>query len=350
MKILIAGDYYNFDYEEACVLALQKMGHEVVRFKFKDYFGNFLGKIEYHLCISIWQGRRLNIDLFDFIIKSNPEITLIWRGTLIRESTLKKILISSNTLLCSYNNDDPFSPYYFSGNLHQRRIWNYFIGTIPYYDINCVFRAHNIKEYQDHGSKNTYLLKPYFIPEYVSKIIKRLPVYDVIFIGHCEPDRLEIINFLLENGVKVKIFGDNWDTHVLKNYEEPINIIRGKDYFQAIADAKICIAFLSKINRDVYTIRSFEIPSVGSLMLSERTDELLSFYKEDKEAVFFTSKEEALKKVKWLLANEDIRAKIGIDGQRRAFKSKYDIESRMLELLQFISITKVSKIQNILSK
>jgi spore maturation protein CgeB len=100
------------------------------------------------------------------------------------------------------------------------------------------------------------------------------------------------------------------------------------EYAKALCGADICLCFLSKINRDVYTRRCFEIPACGRLLLAERTYELQTLFKEDEEACFFSSEEELTNKVCWLLENPTIRNKIAESGQKRVWKDGHDIYSR----------------------
>ena len=75
--------------------------------------------------------------------------------------------------------------------------------------------------------------------------------------------------------------------------------------------------FLSKMNRDVYTRRCFEIPAMKKLLLCERSEDMQEMFVEDKEAVFFSDKLELLEKVKWLLANPTIINDIAEAGFQR---------------------------------
>jgi spore maturation protein CgeB len=87
------------------------------------------------------------------------------------------------------------------------------------------------------------------------------------------------------------------------------------------------------MNRDVYTRRCFEIPGLGKLLLCERTSEMQELFKEDQEAVFFSNKQELLKKIEWLLANPSKIEQIAEAGHRRVFQDGHDIKSRSIEIL-----------------
>jgi spore maturation protein CgeB len=67
---------------------------------------------------------------------------------------------------------------------------------------------------------------------------------------------------------------------------------------------------------------------MGRVLLSERTDELSSLYIENKEAVFFSSVEEMMEKIEWLLKNPDICHNIGKAGMKKSWDAGFDIHSR----------------------
>ena len=112
--------------------------------------------------------------------------------------------------------------------------------------------------------------------------------------------------------------------------------VRGKDYLETLGSSKICLSFLSKMNRDVYTRRCFEIPAMKKLLLCERSEDMQEMFVEDKEAVFFSDKLELLEKVKWLLANPIIINDIAEAGFQRVYDNKGDVDSRAQQFLEII--------------
>lgn len=344
MKILLAGNYHHFFYEEVCAREMERLGHEVIRFAYRDFYRGFWGKLEQHFIFPGPQTRRLNRHLIRVALEHRPDVVIVWRGTHILHSTLVMIKRYLHTCLVSYVNDDPFGPQYRSGNWHQRRLWHLFRKTIPVFDQNYVFRATNIQEYKAAGAQHADLFLPYYIPELFENIEKpALPEHDVVFIGHYEPHRLESIRYLLANGVQVKLYGTGWDAAALNlsRDAQPIAPIHGSGYYHALLNARIALGFLSKLNRDEYTRRSFEIPGCGALMLCERTEAMQALFEEGREAVYFSSKEELLEKTQMLLADEDLRQRIAAAGQTRCQKSGYDVRSRVKDWMTRIEAAKV---------
>jgi len=109
--------------------------------------------------------------------------------------------------------------------------------------------------------------------------------------------------------------------------------VEGSEYAKALCGANVCLAFLSKLNRDTYTRRCFEIPACGRVMLAERTSDLLRMFIEDKEACFFSSTDELIIKAKWLIDNPAIALQIAQAGMRRVWVDGHDVKSRVEEFL-----------------
>jgi spore maturation protein CgeB len=111
----------------------------------------------------------------------------------------------------------------------------------------------------------------------------------------------------------------------------------GKSYAQAISSAKVTLCFLRKINRDLHTSRSVEIPACGGFMLAERTVEHSSLFKEGEEAEFFSNKNELLDKVRYYLSNDKQRKLISNNGLIRARNSGYSYDDMVQRIINVIS-------------
>ena len=350
LKIILVGDWHSELHEAPVEKSIKSLGHKVVCFKWYKYFQSLDGRR------NIFQKfqnkylfgptiRKINNDLINFVSSEKPCTLFIYRGTHIYPKTLKEIKKRNpNILIVGYNNDDPFSSSY------PKWVWRHFVKSLTHYDIMFAYRHKNLKEFREAGARNVYLLRPWFIPERNHPAPEGSQSHlgfkcDVTFIGHYEDDgRLEVLEEVVKRGWKLKLYGPGyeWDdvigrSHYLKHLA-PVSLVWGKEYNDALCNTKIALCFLSKINNDTYTRRCFEIPACGTVLMSERTSDLLDLYSEDEEAVFFEGLHDFGKKLDRFLANPEQLNKIGKNGLRRVWQDGHDIETRMKFL--------ISKIEN----
>jgi len=343
MHILIVGAWKWPQYESALSGGLKENGVLVSRFVTSSFFKGKAGRIQLTLPFPGPSLLFLNLSLFQYIKKMRPTVVLFWRPTHILPYTVRKIkLLGIKTI--SYNNDDPFGPLAKQDvPWHHHYLWYWYLKTLPYNNCNFFYRSINCLEAQRYGSTQNKVLLPYFIPAQDRPINlrprdKEKFDTDIVFVGHYENDsRTDCLLALDKAGFKLKIWsGHDWDPKILGSlYTKigPIYPALDNDYTKALCGAKICLAFLSKHNRDTYTRRCFEIPACGKLMLAERTKDLTDFFKEDEEACFFSSIEEAVDKAKWLLSNPDIRERISKAGLKRVWADGHDVKSRASYLI-----------------
>jgi hypothetical protein len=248
----------------------------------------------------------------------------------------------------SYNNDDPFGPKV-HGNVpwHHHFLWNYYLKCVPLFKYNFFYRQINCEEAKAYGARHAEVLLPYFTPWrdrplQLTATERQSYETDVVFVGHHEPDGREgSIRALVSAGIRVKLWGGHYWSHTVLGdlYDQlaPIVPAEGDDYAKALCGAMVCLCFLSKLNRDTYTRRCFEIPACGRVMLAERTDDLMRLFKEDEEACFFSSTEELVFKAKWLINNPDIRERIAQAGLRRVWADGHDVLSRAKYFLSVVN-------------
>ena len=69
-------------------------------------------------------------------------------------------------------------------------------------------------------------------------------------------------------------------------------------------------------------------------MLAPYTDELAKMYEEDREVVFFRTKEEFVNKIKFYLTNAEERERIALGGYNRLIQSKNEVADRVNQMLE----------------
>jgi spore maturation protein CgeB len=349
LKILIVGDWHSELHEATVYKAFKSLGHEVLKFAWHDYFipRNWLDAFYKKLQNRLITGpivQKLNIDLIKAAAEFVPDMIFVYRGTHIAAETLEKIKHQHpNVILVGYNNDDPFA------KGHPYSLWRHFFKAVPVYDLMLAYRYHNLDEFRRIGARRVELLRSWYLPERnhpVSLSAEDRIKYecDVVFIGHYEADeRKHFMEELVRQGFKLKLFGPGYDWDpVLVNSRElqsqlPINLVWGEEYNKALCGAKVALCFLSKLNRDTYTRRCFEIPATGTLLLSEYTDDLASLYKEGQEADFFRTKGELIEKLKLYLGNETLRQVVASNGYKRVVMDGHDVVSRMKRVIDWVA-------------
>ena len=233
-----------------------------------------------------------------------------------------------------------FSPDDMNGRHNQTQ---QFLRALPNYDLYVTTKSYNTSELKDRGVKNVYYMENGYCSDEFYQVQtscddELLFGGDIGFIGTYEKERADSMMYLVNNGLKVRIWGAGWEKFKSKhpNLRIENNILTHKNFSIACNAFKINLGFLRKSNRDLQTTRSIEIPGAGGFMLAERTVEHMRLFNEGEEAEFFDSNEELLHKCKYYLKNDNKRKFIAKNGQKKCIDLKYNYEGRLEKLLEYI--------------
>ena len=268
-----------------------------------------------------------------------PDLIWIEKGTMIVPGTLRAVRHAApDARLVSYSEDD-------MALTHNRS--RAFTEGLALYDTLFTTKAANMApgELAALGAKRVVLVDKAFDPHQhhpvdVTTADIRTWGGDVGFVGTFEAERARALLFLAENGIRVRVWGNGWadivgahDNLVVEN-RAVVNTQTDLAYTKTICATRINLAFLRKLNRDIQTDRSVEIPACGGFMLAERSRDHQRLFAEDREAVFFGSDDDMLEKVRHYLTHEAERAVIAKAGFERAARSGYDEKSRLAFMLK----------------
>ena len=345
MKILVVGDGHSTIHEVAVVEAFKQLGHQVEPFYWQVYFRAF------NPLIRLWRRAqnkflvgptisRINADLVTKALQFSPRLIFIYRGTHITPATILEIKRKlPDCLIYGYNNDDPF------GKGHPPWLWQHFLKCVPSYDIVFAYRHQNLDDFLKLGAKRVELLRSWFIPRKnhpveLSEEEKKIYGCDVVFIGHFEADgRFEYLEEIVRAGNKLHLYGPpyEWNHRLEKStvlrHLAPVRLVWDEEYNKALCGSKIALCFFSKLNRDTYTRRCFEIPATQTLLLSEYSTDLSTIYAAGEDADYFKSKEELIRKINMYLEDEHLRCHVASNGFCRVTYDGHDIVSRMKRVL-----------------
>lgn len=294
-----------------------------------DILYNSLANSNFSFIEKVFNKLRIPIDLnlfnqriLDKVKAFCPDLIIVAGQTsnnYIFPSTLVKIKKKHKTKIFSWTPDNMIKK-------HNSSV--FFERSIGIYDIHFTTKSIIIdKLYKKGAKKVVYLNQAYSKYDHFPEPYNKDYDFDVLFIGSGEKERYLSLCFLAKKGIRVNVFGGIWGKFSsipnLIIHRKPLT---GKKYRQAITSSKINLCFLRKINNDIHTARSIEIPSCNGFMIAERTKEHIELFEENLEAVYFSSNEELFEKVNYYLRNETERKRIANNSYKKVinFNLSYD--------------------------
>jgi len=262
---------------------------------------------------------------------------LLWvdKGRSIRPATLARVrALNPQSVLVNYSPDDMMNP--------DNQTTAY-LNSIPQYDLHVTTKSYNVPELTERGARDVLFVDNAYDPAThrpmaLSEVEQQRYGAEVGFIGGFEEERAREMVHLAEKGVPVTVWGYQWDQ--LSDGPSSLRVVNrrvdGDEYAKAICGSKINLGFLRKINRDLQTTRSIEIPACGAFLLAERTEEHLGLFKEGEEAEFFSSREELLRKCRYYLEHDEERKRIANAGRARCVRDDYSNAGRLRRVLNHL--------------
>jgi spore maturation protein CgeB len=325
LKIVYASGLSENDSSLYRLWALERLGHTVAPLNAYEYQSRnaLLRKVEFRLAAGP-RVQRLNRDLLRLVERERPDV--LWADKLLgmQPKTLER-LRAMGVATVSYMIDNPFGKRGDPG-------WRLYMKDIPYYDLHVVQRDANIEDYKRHGARDVIKIQTAYEPTV------HFPPPEgwsdaqrdrgVSFVGTPYDDRAQTLEWLAAQGLPVVISGNrrSWDRALGAGPMERLyreGELYLQQYREAIWRSKINLSFLTWSNQDEFVHKSFEIAGCGGFLLAERSEGHLQRFVEDKEAVFFTGREELADKIRRYLPDEPARARIAAAGHARAVRDGY---------------------------
>jgi spore maturation protein CgeB len=319
MNVLYIG---QLSYGGTCLAranTLEEYGWKIKKFDTTPYL-----KSKNKLMASLQHWFLLGPDVFKYnhdlqeLIKNTSQIDVVWfdKERWLFPDVLEKIKKETGAIIIHYTPDPAFI-------VHMS--WH-FVTSIYLYDLCITTKRYELNTYREKGAREVIFTEKGVDDRFVkcalcSKYEPR-PA-DVVFVGHAEPYYTEMITYLTKITKNIRVHGPRWTDLAGKNsYLRGVafDAVWGYDLPEALAKGKIGLGLLSKYYPDAFTMRTLEIPAAGAMLLAERTDEHREIFIEDKEAVFFSSKDELREKLIFYLKNEKSRIRIAKAGREKVLK------------------------------
>jgi spore maturation protein CgeB len=326
MKILYASPISPNDSCLYRAWALERLGHQIIPFNSFDYDPSnpILNKIAFRLSAGP-SVNRLNRDLIWIAQTQKPDILWTDKVLALQPPTLDRMR-EMGIATVSYMIDNPFGTRRDPG-------WRLYMKTIPHYDLHVTQRDKNLLDYRARGARDVIKIQTAYEPT-----VHFPPPAgwsdadrdrDVSFVGTPYDDRAETLTRLWrECNFNVRVSGNirAWTRALKPDAFKAIfrdGELYNDDYRKAIWRSRINLSFLTHSNQDEFVHKSFEIAGCAGFLLAERSEGHLQRFKEDEEAVFFSTFDELAAKIRRYLPDEAARERIARAGNLRADRDGY---------------------------
>lgn len=292
---------------------------------FLEYYQkSIINKILYRLGY-IQILKKINSKLIEKVDDFKPDIILVFKGMEIFPETLRK-LKAKDILLSNYN---PDNPYIFSGRgSGNKNITN----SIGLYDVHFTYSKSILSELNlKHPQSHVYYLPFGFDvdDDLYEECKNQQEIVKVCFLGNPDKYRAKFIEKLCELGIKIDVYGNNWQKYISHNNCTSFDGVYDLDLWKTLAKYRVQLNIMRPHNMDSHNMRTFEIPAIGGIELAPRTAEHEAFFEENKEIFLYdNSKNCALQINKILKLSKTKSDLIRINSREKCILSGYGYKSR----------------------
>jgi spore maturation protein CgeB len=279
------------------------------------------------------------VNLALLALDDDPDVLWIDKGNTVFPSTLKSLRMRSPEMrIIGYSPDDMLQ-------------WHcssfYFLCGLRWYDAFITTKSFGVAEVRRQGCPHVIFSENAYDPatHKPTALADGSPVEQTIgvgFIGHYERARCRSMARLCEAGIPVTVTGPGWHRYrrALPANATILPPVYGPDYAAKISATVVNLGFLRKMNRDLQTQRTVEVPACGGLLLAERTAEQQALFAEGVEADYFGDDDELISKARHYLATPAEARRIGESARRRCLTGRYSYQERLSDALNELELSR----------
>jgi|GEM_PF-2539440 len=332
-SILITGNFGPSALEHQYVKHLKKLNWQVYTFDIQRPVQvrknkNIITKIGYKIAPDRFYTT-INEQLVSFAKTVKPLVVIVFKGMEIFPATLTEIK-KHTKLLCNYNPDHPFDFHSKgSGNKNVKEA----IGIYDFYGTYSTNIAGTLREVY----KSDSFVLPFGFDHEISLSQKKSTINKFGFIGAFDKERLNFLTQLCD--FPIEVYGESKWLEKTNKLRKSNLIINGKPLFNneyAIycGESMGIFNFLRPQNliEQSHNMRTFEVPGYGGVLIANRTEEQLTFFEEDKEAIYFEDIPELKDKLSFLIKFPENLSTIKLNAYKRASSSNYSYLHRSKDL------------------
>ena len=189
--------------------------------------------------------------------------------------------ICKNSKLINIFTDNPFDTNYFK-DISNKNILN----SITEFDNIFIFSKKILKLLKKKYPNNSFSYLPFAYDPFYHKKNKNFKIqYDISFVGTADNERYTLINSLKE--YSIILAGDGWKKYNLPKNIRYVSNADARNYSFLISKSKFSLNILRKQNKDSHNMKTFEIPSMGGLQLTEKNRDQNNFFPENRACVMY---------------------------------------------------------------
>ncbi len=306
LKIVFANMLYDYGdpargYGLEMVLydQLHRMGHQLIPFHY-DVLLRESGK------------EKMNARLLELIYEEHPDVLF----TILSENQFDPAVIGeisrrTDTVTFNLCADD-----------HWR--FGFTSEWAPYFNWMVTTCAAAVPLYRQIGYPNV-LLSQWGCNPAIHRKLDIGKIYDVSFVGMPHGNRVEILQQLVDAGIRVHVWGSGWSSGRV-SIEQMVNIFN---------QSKINLNLSRCSSADVLQIkaRDFEVPGCGGFLMTGHNEELRPYYEFGKEIEGYRDVNELIEKIQYYLVHEEEREHVAAAGYKRA-QEEHGYKQRFEALFQ----------------
>jgi spore maturation protein CgeB len=308
MRLLILGSAYHYSIENYYLKYLKEFGIDVDIFAIENLYAHYAQK---NIATKILNKIGLNKSFFEqvntqalaFVKQYKPSHILVFKGMQLYPQTIRWCK-AQGIFMANYNPDHPFI-FTDKGSGNQ-----YITDAVPSYDLHFCYA----KQVQQQIEQQ-YQIPTAFLPfGYEANVDLATCLAEdmsneqskVCFLGNPDKERTLFIKELLAAKIHIDVYGYYWEKYlpIQSPYIRLFPAVFKAAYWRVLKNYRVQLNILRKHNllANSHNMRTFEIPAVAGIQLTQQTQEQQEFFKPNEEIFLFENSQECITKIEYLLS------------------------------------------------
>jgi spore maturation protein CgeB len=336
MKVLVIGSDKVYAIENFYVTYLRENGVDVKLFTaqttFYDYYQrSIINKIIFKAGFSGILNT-INKQFKQAVLEFKPEIVWVFKGMEIYPNSLCWAK-EKGIRLVNYNPDNPFI-FTGKGSGNQN-----VTDSIDLFDLHFTYNLAIQEELKRRFNAKTAVLPFGFeLEETVLKESeKQVEIIKTCFLGNPDKERASFIMKLAEEGVKIDVYGNDWNKFLNHPNISVFNPVYGDELWKVLRRYRIQLNLMRVHNESSHNMRTFEVPGIGGILLAPDTKEHRLFFTNGNEIFLYSDIKECVRLINEIIAFDKEKADhIRFQARKRSLDSGYTYKDRTRLVIQHL--------------